>query len=119
MSVLERTREFGIIMALGLKPVRLGGLVLLETALMAGLGLALGVLLGGLLTLWVGQVGFAYPGMEEMAGKFNLAGRMYPQINGITLLLGPMTVFVACMVAALYPAARLHFMQPVQAMRSV
>ncbi len=118
MSVLERTREFGIIMALGLKPGRLGRLVLLETALMAGLGLALGVLLGGLLTLWVGQVGFAYPGMEEMAGKFNLPGRMYPQINGITLLLGPITVFVACMLAALYPAARLHFMQPVQAMRA-
>jgi ABC-type antimicrobial peptide transport system permease subunit len=44
---------------------------------------------------------------------------MYPQINGITLLLGPTTVFIACMVAALYPAARLHFMQPVQAMRAV
>ena len=119
MSVLERTREFGIIMALGLKPGRLGRLVLLETALMAGLGLVLGVLLGGLLTLWVGQVGFAYPGMEEMAGKFNLPGRMYPQLNGLTLLLGPTVVFIACMLAALYPAARLHFMQPVQAMRAV
>ena len=86
---------------------------------MAGLGLALGVLLGGLLTLWVGQVGFAYPGMEEMAGKFNLPGRMYPQLNGLTLLLGPTVVFIACMLAALYPAARLHFMQPVQAMRAV
>ena len=42
MSVLERTREFGIVMALGLKPGRLGRLVMLETALMGFVGLVLG-----------------------------------------------------------------------------
>ena len=39
MSVLERTREFGVIMALGIKPRRLALLVLFETFLMAALGL--------------------------------------------------------------------------------
>ena len=44
MSVLERTHEFGIVMALGLTPGRLGRLVLLETAIMGMMGFAIGVL---------------------------------------------------------------------------
>jgi ABC-type lipoprotein release transport system permease subunit len=118
MSVLERTREFGIAMALGLKPIRLGRLVMLETALMAGLGLVIGALLGAALTLWVGQVGFAYPGMEEMAGRYNLPARFYPQVTWISMLAGPGVVFIGCMMAAIIPAMRLRSMQPVEAMRA-
>jgi ABC-type lipoprotein release transport system permease subunit len=46
MSVLERTHEFGIMLALGATPRRIGALVLIETALLAGLGLAIGIGLG-------------------------------------------------------------------------
>lgn len=119
MSVLERTREFGIMMALGLKPGRLGRLVMLETAMMAALGLALGVLLGGLLAVWLSHVGFSYPGMDTMAGRFNIPPKMYPQVNALSLLLGPLVVFIASLLAAIYPALRLHFLQPIQAMRAV
>ena len=41
----------------------------------------LGMLLGGALTAWLGIHGFTYPGLEEMAGKFNLPGRIYPQLS--------------------------------------
>ena len=53
MSVLERTREFGVIMALGVKPRRLALLVLLETFFMAMLGFMIGVGLGALVTFCV------------------------------------------------------------------
>ena len=46
MSVLERTREFGITMSLGLTSGRLGWLIMLETAMIGLLGLSLGVSLG-------------------------------------------------------------------------
>ena len=117
MSVLERTREFGIVMALGVTPGRLGRLVILETALMAAIGLILGVLLGLVLTYWLSIVGFYYPGMEEMAAKFNLEERMYPEISFISLMLGPTVIFLASIIASLYPALRLHMLEPVPAMR--
>jgi len=53
MSVLERTREFGIVMALGLTPGRLGRLVMLETFLMSAMGFLGGILLGASLIPWV------------------------------------------------------------------
>lgn len=119
MSVLERTREFGIVMALGLRAGRLARLVLLETALMAFLGLALGALLGGLLAALIGQVGFTYPGLEEMASRFNLPDRMYPEVSLLSILAGPVIIYFASLFAAVYPALRLFFLQPVAAMRAV
>jgi ABC-type lipoprotein release transport system permease subunit len=118
MSVLERTREFGIVMALGLTPGRLGRLVVLETALMGGMGLVLGVLLGGGLVVWLGIDGFSYPGMDEMAERFNMPSRIYPHLQLTPLLLGPLIVFISTLIAAIWPAMRLNWLQPVQAMRA-
>ena len=119
MSVLDRTREFGIVMALGLTPGRLGRLVLLETGLMAGLGLLLGLVLGAAVVFYFGVFGFTYPGLEEMAARFNLPGRIYPTASLSSLLLGPAVVFCACLIAAVYPALKLLRIQPVAAMRAV
>jgi ABC-type lipoprotein release transport system permease subunit len=119
MSVLERTREFGTMMALGLMPSRLAGLVMLETGMMTGLGLLLGITLGWLITWYLGVVGFSYPGMSEMAVKFNLPDRMYPAISIISLTLGPGIVAFGSLLAAIYPALRLKLLLPVEAMRAV
>jgi len=118
MSVLERTREFGIVMSLGLKPGRLARLVLLETAMMGVLGIILGGMAGAAVTYWFSVHGFSYPGLEEMAVQFNLPGRMYPQVSWLSILIGPLVVFVFTMLAAVYPALRLHWLNPVMAMRA-
>jgi putative ABC transport system permease protein len=119
MSVMERTREFGVISALGIRPRRLASLVLLETALMALIGLAIGLFLGWLVALYFNLNGFSYPGMQEIAERYNLAGEMYPSITFGTMLLGPAVVFVFCLLAAIYPALRLFRLRPVEAMRAV
>ncbi|MDT8321136.1 MAG: FtsX-like permease family protein [Xanthomonadales bacterium] len=118
MSVLERTREFGMIMALGIKPRRLASLVMLETALMALLGFALGIALGWLVAAYFHVEGFSYPGMEELGARFNLPGEMYPSLTPVSLLLGPAVVFLFCLLAAVYPALRLFRLQPIEAMRA-
>jgi ABC-type lipoprotein release transport system permease subunit len=118
MSVLERTREFGIIMSLGLTPGRIGRLVVLETAVMGVLGLMAGIALGAILISWAGSYGVSIPGMEEMAKRFNMPARIYPQMNLSKLSLGPLIVFAATLIASIWPAARLHWLHPVQAMRT-
>ena len=119
MSVLERTREFGVIMALGIKPRRLALLVLLETSLIAALGLLIGVALGAAVTGYFAANGFAYPGMDEMGAKFNLPSVIYPAMEMFSILLGPSVVFVFCLLAAVYPAVKLYRLKPVEAMRAV
>jgi ABC-type antimicrobial peptide transport system permease subunit len=119
MSVLERTREFGVIMALGIKPRRLAVLVLLETFLMASLGLLIGLLLGSMVTGYFAYAGFSYPGMDELAAKFNMPSVIYPSLDVLPIMLGPSVVFVFCLFAAIYPALKLYGLRPVEAMRAV
>lgn len=118
MSVLERTHEFGIIMSLGLTPGRLGRLVILETTMMGIAGLLLGALVGGAITGYFMINGFAYPGMENLAANFNLPSRFYPEPTVITLFSGPVVVLIGSVLSALYPALRLHWLHPVEAMRA-
>jgi len=118
MSVLERTREFGIVMALGLRPGRLGRLVMLETAMMGFVGFILGAIAGAIVTSWFTTNGLAIPGMDEMAAQFNLPSKMYPRVNLLTMFVGPAVVFVFTLLAAVYPALRLHKLHVVAAMRA-
>ena len=118
MSVLERTHEFGIVMSLGLRPGRLGRLVMLETALMGVIGLVLGAVVGSIFTTWFTVNGLSIPGMEEMAANFNLPARIYPQVTPWTAVAGPLIVFIFTLLAAAYPALRLHRLHPVEAMRA-
>ena len=119
MSVLERTREFGTMMALGLQPGRLSRLVMLETALMTALGLVLGIAVGLMINLYLSRAGFSYPGMDEVALKFNLPERIYPAISMASMTLGPAAVAVGSLLATLYPALRLYLLTPIEAMRAV
>jgi ABC-type lipoprotein release transport system permease subunit len=119
MSVMERTREFGVISALGVRPRRLAGLVMMETALMALIGFAIGLLLGWVVAWYFNVYGFSYPGMEQVAERFNLPGKMYPSLDAFSLLLGPGVVFGFCLLAAIYPALKLYRLRPVDAMRAV
>jgi ABC-type lipoprotein release transport system permease subunit len=116
MSVLERTKEFGVVMSLGVSPGKLGRLVLAETTLMSLMGLVLGVLFGGALVLWFGIHGFSFPGLEQMAGQFNLPDRIYLPVSATGLFFGPTVVLLASILASLYPAARLHWLEPVEAL---
>ncbi len=118
MSVLERTREFGVMMALGLQPSRLSRLVLLETGLMSLLGTLFGIAVGLVIVLYLARTGFSYPGMEEVALRFNLPERIYPAISPLSLTAGPAVVAVGSLLAALYPALRLYLLTPIDAMRA-
>ena len=57
--------------------------------------------------------------MAEMALNFNLPSRFYPQVTLLTMFLGPLVVFLFTLLSALYPALRLNWLHPVEAMRAV
>jgi ABC-type antimicrobial peptide transport system permease subunit len=47
-----------------------------------------------------------------------LGGRIYPEVSPVSMLIGPLAVFVGAMLAALYPALRLFRLRPVAAMQA-
>jgi putative ABC transport system permease protein len=119
MSVLERTREFGVMLALGVRPVGIGALVMMESALLTLLGLAIGIAVGGGIAVYLHYEGFTFPGMNEIYAQFGLPGEIHSKISFVSVLLGPAVILVFTLLAALYPALRVRKLQPVEAMHAV
>ncbi len=119
MAVLERTREFGVMLALGTKPLFIGKLVILESCLLTLVGLAIGLLFGTAITLYYYVYGFSYPGMAELGAEFGLSDTITPQLSILAFTLGPTAILVFTLIASLYPALRIRFLKPVDAMKSV
>lgn len=117
MSVLERTREFGILLCLGMKPERISLLILLECSLLTVLGVSSGMLLGTLVVEYFGTVGFSIPGAEELNKTWNLPATIYPKISLQSLLQGPLIIVLTGIFASVYPALRIFALSPIEAVR--
>lgn len=118
MSVLERTREFGILMSLGMRPAAIGRMVWLETLLMLGLGLTAGIVLGALVSAYFGRAGIAFGQMEEIFSQFGLPGAMYPRLDALTLLGGPGVIAAFTLLAGVFPYLRIRRLEPVASMHA-
>lgn len=120
MAVLERTREFGIMLALGTSRARLLGLVLLEALLLGALGLLVGNLLGLSVTALFARVGInlgafgaalrTMPGLEDV---------IFPVIRWERSAMVSLLVFATACITALYPAAKAAWLEPVAAIRGL
>jgi ABC-type lipoprotein release transport system permease subunit len=119
MSVLERTREFGVLLALGMRDGAIGRMVWLELLLLLGLGLTAGMALGGGMAIWYGNHGLALPGAEGVFAQWGLPSRMYPQLSTFSLLTGPAAIALTTTIAGVFPYLRIRHLRPVPAMRAV
>jgi ABC-type lipoprotein release transport system permease subunit len=118
MSVFERVREFGVMMALGTKPAQIVRLVVVEALLLAVVGILLGAAAGGAATVWFGVNGIDLSAWDE---GMSIAGITTSVINPVltaaNLIWSGATVLVLVVVVAIYPAARAARLNPIDAIR--
>jgi putative ABC transport system permease protein len=116
MSVLERTREFGMLLALGMKPAQIGRMVWLEMIFLSLFGSGIGIALGMAFTAYVQSVGIAFEGMDEVFSQWGLPSRIYPDMTPLRVLLGPSAIVGAIAVLGIIPYRRVLGLEPVSAM---
>jgi putative ABC transport system permease protein len=119
MVIFERTREFGVFMAMGTTPGRLTRLLLLESTTLTLLGTVTGIIAGGLVTWYFQLHGIVFSGSSEMLRQYGLPERMYPHLSTLSIAIGAGLVLVITLLAALYPALKVRRLRPVEAMRAV
>jgi ABC-type lipoprotein release transport system permease subunit len=120
MAVFERTREIGVLGALGLKPRQISTLFILEGALMALVGVAFGVALGILMNGALGSVGIDYSKFSGLSSYTALiSGRVYPTLGLDNLLQRGLTVIIIATLAAFYPAREAAQSEPAKALHYV
>ena len=118
MGVMERTHEFGVMLALGTAPGKIARVVLYEALLLGLAGVALGDALGAGVVAWFGGRGLDMSqyakAVQMMPG---LTGIVYPRIGGGELSLLSALVLVTTVVASVYPAWKAATLMPVAAIR--
>jgi ABC-type lipoprotein release transport system permease subunit len=121
MAVFERTREMGVLAALGLKGRQVMGLFLLEGALIGVVGAVVGCTLGALLLLALGQVGLDFSTATQGMGEITalMGDRIYPSFTAAGIIGRGVAVAVIAALASLYPAWQAARQEPAQALHHV
>jgi putative ABC transport system permease protein len=120
MAVYERTREIGLLGAMGLKPRQIAMLFILEGTMIGVVGAVVGILLGLLINGSLGIVGLDYSQFTNMTEYMALiSGRIYPSFGLGKLYWRAPVMLIIAMIFALIPAREAAHREPAEALHYV
>ena len=118
LSMLDRTREFGVLMAIGTTRRQVATLLVVEAGLIGVIGILLGILLGYAIILVTGWVGIDLSILLGSTSRFYVDPLIYPQLKLDHLGITAGAIFIASVLSGIYPAWRASLLQPVEAIRN-
>jgi ABC-type lipoprotein release transport system permease subunit len=120
MAVFERTREMGVLAALGWKGRQIMNLFLIEGTLIGVVGAVVGCALGAALLMAVASVGIGFSFASGMGEITALMGdRLYPSVDATSIIVRGVVVAIIAALASLYPAWQAGRKEPAQALHHV
>lgn len=119
MAVLERTKEIGILMAVGMNRVRVFFMIVIETIFLAFIGAPIGLLLGGLTVGYYSSNGVDLSSYSEGLEAFGYSSILYPFLEGDVYYSITIAVIITAIIGAIYPAWKAIKLKPVEAIHSI
>ncbi|MFQ6117847.1 MAG: ABC transporter permease [Candidatus Bipolaricaulia bacterium] len=119
MAVAERTRELGVLLALGTRPRRLFRQILFESALLGLISVALGSAVSLGVIWWLALRGLDLGWFVRGLSFLGLSRIIYPVLTPSNLLIAGLSALVAVLLATIWPAWRAIRLEPMEAIRYV
>jgi putative ABC transport system permease protein len=117
MAVLDRTREIGMLLSIGMKPSRVFGMIVLETIFLSVSGALAGIGLSVASIGWFGKTGINLSVIAEGFNALGYSSMVYPTMGlDFYVILSVMVIGIA-LVAGLFPAQRAIGLKPAEAVR--
>jgi len=115
MTVLERTREYGVLRAIGVRPLQITRMITYEVTVMATVSIVIGFILSLGINYWLSLEGISF-------GTFTYGGvefsEMYSEINARSFIIPAITVITSAVLVSLFPAIKAARTVPAKAMRT-
>ncbi len=119
MSVLERIRELGMLMAIGLNKTRIFSMVMLETLFLTLIGCPIGLLLGWISVKALGAYGINIALFSEGLASYGFSSVIYPALDGPKYWIVAIMCLITALVSAVYPAYRALQLNPAESIRKI
>jgi len=117
MIVFERTRELGMLMAVGMSKSRVFRMIMLETIFLTVIGGIVGMALSAILVAMFHRTGIDLSAFSKGLGAFGFDPKIYPFIKSEVYL--NLSVMILCtgILSAVMPARKALQLKPVEAIR--
>ncbi len=117
MAVLERERELGMLMAIGMNKGEVFGMIVLETLLLCLVGAPLGLLLGWDTNWWFGTRGLNLSAFSDSLRMYGMSDQIYFDLQSAVYWQACFLLVVTALLAAIYPAWKAIRLRPVETIR--
>lgn len=118
MAVLERRKELGMLMAVGMKRNQIFSMIMIETVLLAVVGAAIGMLAGWGIVSWFGVKGIPLSSLAEGLASMGMSDVVYTKLDTPYYIQTAVMMVIAALIAAIPPARRALKLNPVEAIRN-
>jgi len=119
MAVLERKRELGMLMSVGMTKTKVFGMVLVETLVLALVGGPIGMLAGHITVMYFGRHGINVAALGEGMNALGFDSIIYTSLPATSYIDVAVMVIITALLAALYPARKALKLNPAEAVRAI
>lgn len=118
MAILERTRELGMLMAIGMSRKRIFKMIMFETIFLTIVGAVAGMTLGWAVINILGKTGIHFAGWGEGFEAIGFAARVYPVVTPEFFIFTTVMVITTAIISSIWPARKALKLNPVEALRT-
>jgi ABC-type lipoprotein release transport system permease subunit len=118
MVVLERTRELGMLTAIGMNKKRVFSMIMLESVFLSLVGGVTGMISSYIIIVITANSGINLSQYAEGVEAVGYSALVYPQINAIFFVVVTILIIITGVVSSIYPAMKALKLNPVEAIRT-
>ncbi|MBS1231862.1 MAG: Macrolide export ATP-binding/permease protein MacB, partial [Bacteroidetes bacterium] len=118
MAILERTKELGMLMAIGMNRRRIFLMIMLETVFLTVVGAVAGIFLGWAIVEILEKTGIHFTGWGEGFEAIGFAAKVYPVVTPGFFIFTTIMVITTAIISSLWPARKALKLNPVEALRT-
>ena len=117
MAVFERTQEFGMLMAIGMKKNKIFNMIMSETIFLSLTGSAIGIFISTIFIKYFSIYGINLAIVSKGLSSFGINSVIYPEVDLSFYLILTIMVIITAIIASVYPAIKALNLKPVEALR--